>query len=91
MPNRTYTKWMPVFVVFGATRELVASDTDEAVCAEEQPSTSSNDYWQRVGTARARADGGFDIQLTAVPLNGRLVIRPPKEHESIDPTVVTLK
>ena len=78
---------MPVFIVLPATRELTVSITGEAAYAAEQPKSAPHDYWQRVGTARARADGGFDIQLNAIPINGRLVIRPPQEHESIDPTV----
>jgi hypothetical protein len=89
MPNQTHAQWMPAFIVFPATRELAASDTDEAVYTAEQPRSVPHDYWQRVGTAHARSDGGFDIHLTAIPVNGRLIIRPPKEHESIDPTVVT--
>ena len=91
MLDQTRTRWMPVFIVLPATRELTASDTDEAVSTAEQPRSAPHDYWQRVGTARARSDGGFDIQLNAIPINGRLVIRPPKEHESIDPTVVNSK
>ena len=82
---------MPVFIVLPATRELTASDTGETVYTAEQPNSVPHDYWQRVGTALARSDGGFDIHLSAVPINGRLVIRPPKEHELIDPTVATSK
>ena len=82
---------MPVFIVLPATRELAASDDDEDVYTAQQPKSEPHDYWQRVGTARARSDGGFDIHLNAIPINGRLVIRPPKAHESIDPTVVSSK
>ena len=82
---------MPVFIVVPATRELTTSLTDDAVSYADEPKSVPQDYWQRVGTARARSDGGFNIDLTAIPINGRLVIRPPKEHESIDPTVVTPK
>jgi hypothetical protein len=82
---------MPVFIVLPATRELTVSITDEARYTAEQPKSAPDDYWQRVGTARARSDGGFDIRLNAIPVNGRLVMRPPTEHESIDPTVVTSK
>jgi hypothetical protein len=91
MPSQTLAPWMPVFIVLPATRELTASDIGETVCTAEQPRSAPQDFWQRVGTALARSDGGFDIHLIAVPVNGRLVIRPPREHESIDPTVVAQK
>ncbi|AXK79526.1 hypothetical protein DW352_02725 [Pseudolabrys taiwanensis] len=36
-------------------------------------------YWTRIGSAFQHEDGaGFNIVLTAVPLNGRLVVRKPK-------------
>eukprot|EP01037_Dinobryon_pediforme_P017095 gene17095-17285_t len=36
-------------------------------------------YWTKIGAAWAHEDGeGFNLQLAAVPLNGRLVIRKPK-------------
>jgi hypothetical protein len=40
----------------------------------------SNDasYWDRVGVAWSNRDGGFTVQLHAVPLSGRLVLTKPK-------------
>lgn len=36
-------------------------------------------FWTKVGAAWPHEDGeGFNLQLTALPLNGRLVIRKPK-------------
>jgi hypothetical protein len=36
-------------------------------------------FWTKIGAAWAHEDGdGFNISLTAVPLNGRLVVRKPK-------------
>lgn len=36
-------------------------------------------FWTKVGSAWAHQDGdGFNIQLTAIPLAGRLVVRKPK-------------
>ncbi|MDD1532695.1 MULTISPECIES: hypothetical protein [unclassified Bradyrhizobium] len=36
-------------------------------------------FWTKVGAAWAHDDGkGFNIQLSCLPLNGRLVIREPK-------------
>ena len=36
-------------------------------------------YWTKIGAAWAHESGeGFNIQLTALPLDGRLVVRKPK-------------
>lgn len=38
-----------------------------------------NAFWTKIGAAWAHQDGkGFNIQLSSLPLNGRLVIREPK-------------
>jgi hypothetical protein len=40
-----------------------------------------NAYFTKVGAAWPHKDGdGFNITLTAVPLNGRLVVRKPKAN-----------
>jgi hypothetical protein len=39
-------------------------------------------YWTRIGCAWAHKDGdGFNVQIAAIPLTGRLVIRARKEGE----------
>ena len=36
-------------------------------------------FWTKIGAAWMHQDGkGFNIQLSCIPLNGRLVIREPK-------------
>lgn len=36
-------------------------------------------YWTKIGSAWAHEDGdGLNIQLTALPLSGRIVVRKPK-------------
>jgi len=38
-------------------------------------------YWTKVGGVWPHEDGkGFDIQLVAWPVNGRIVLRTPKER-----------
>lgn len=38
--------------------------------------SGSNSYWTRIGAAWAHGDGkGFNIQLEAVPLDGRITLR----------------
>ena len=39
-------------------------------------------FWTRVGAAWAHRDGqGFNVTLSAVPLNGRLVLRTRKDRD----------
>lgn len=39
-------------------------------------------YWTKIGAAWAHDDGeGFNLSLSALPLNGRLVIRKPKAKD----------
>jgi hypothetical protein len=39
-------------------------------------------FWSRIGAAWKHDDGkGFNVNLTALPLNGKLVIREPKPRE----------
>ena len=39
-------------------------------------------FWTRIGAAWSNKDGGFSLQLDAVPLDGRVVCMPPKEKTS---------
>lgn len=42
-----------------------------------------NAYWTKIGSAWTHEDReGFNIQLTALPLTGRLVVRKPKPAEA---------
>jgi hypothetical protein len=39
-------------------------------------------FWTRIGCAWAHADGqGYNVQLAAIPVSGRIVIRARKEGE----------
>ena len=38
-------------------------------------------YWDRVGVAWSNRDGGFTVQLHAIPLDGRIVLTRPKSHD----------
>ena len=37
-------------------------------------------YWDRVGVAWQNRDGGFTVQLHAVPLSGRIVLKKPESR-----------
>lgn len=40
-------------------------------------------YWTKIGSAWSHSDGdGFNIQLTALPLSGRIVVRKPKQENA---------
>lgn len=42
-----------------------------------------NAYWTKIGSAWSHSDGdGFNIQLTALPLTGRIVVRKPKQAKA---------
>jgi hypothetical protein len=55
------TDWMEVYVVI---------DGDQAI--------GRPDFWQRVGRAfpHRNGEGGFNILLNALPMNGKLVVKP---------------
>ncbi|HLL26919.1 MAG TPA: hypothetical protein VKT73_04625 [Xanthobacteraceae bacterium] len=45
-----------------------------------------DDWWNAVGVAFPHQDGqGFNILLDALPLNGKIVLRPPKQEEKETP------
>ena len=41
-------------------------------------SDAGKSYWTRIGAAWANKDGGFSLQLEALPIGGRIVLSPPK-------------
>jgi hypothetical protein len=38
-------------------------------------------FWTPIGAAWKNKDGGFSLQLDCLPLDGRIVCRPPKADE----------
>lgn len=42
-------------------------------------------FWARVGSAFPRDDGGFNIVLNALPINGKISIFPPQEQQPRTP------
>ena len=38
-------------------------------------------YWTKCGVAFPTRDGGYSIQLDAVPVNGKLVLMKPREYD----------
>jgi hypothetical protein len=79
----TEPDWMPVFVLIERRRGAQAAHPDH-----KAPLTPdySEDVVQRVGTARREADGTYIINLVALPVNGQLLMRPPRPDENQDAT-----
>jgi len=75
--------WMPVFVLVARHEALHAAHPDHKAAL---PKGDSEDLLQRVGTAWSAEDGSYLIELTALPLNGKLLMRPPRRGESSEPT-----
>ena len=42
-----------------------------------------DDFWLNVGAAFAHKDGdGFNVVLQAMPIDGKIVLRPPKKQDN---------
>jgi hypothetical protein len=78
--------WMPVFVAFPATARVSATTGPIQESQETAPARTGQDYLQRIGTAIAQPDGTLHVRLVALPISGKLVIRPRREDEFLDPT-----
>ena len=72
--------WMPVFALIARrqTRQAAHPDFKGSLPPEE-----SEDVLQRIGTAYLEGNG-YVIQLTAMPLNGQLLVRPARSDERRD-------
>jgi hypothetical protein len=45
-----------------------------------------DDFWLNIGAAFMHQDGeGFNVVLQALPINGKIVLRPPKADTKDDP------
>jgi len=43
--------------------------------------SGDNSYFTEIGAAWQNAKGGYGIKLTALPVNGEIVLLPPKESK----------
>lgn len=77
---------MPVFVISRVTHDVAGTATESVVSSEGEAGVVSGDHWQRVGTAYGRADGGWNVHLSALPVHGRLVLRPPTGDDLLHAT-----
>lgn len=42
---------------------------------------SDKSYWTKIGMAFANKNGGFSLRLDALPVNGEIVLLPPKPRD----------
>jgi hypothetical protein len=74
-------EWMPVFVVVGRRRSAPGIDDESAPMHDED----TPDEVQRIGTAWRNDDGSYLVSLSALPVNGELLIRPPRLGDALYP------
>jgi hypothetical protein len=73
-------EWMPVFVLVVAHGNTVqAAHPDHK---EPLPTVQAEAGAHRIGTAWRAEDGSYLIDLIALPVNGRLLIRQPRDGEN---------
>lgn len=73
-------EWMPVFVV--VRRRCAQSVEDDLDTTLDD---GAADEVQRIGTAWRNDDGSYLVSLSALPVNGELLIRPPRLGDALYP------
>lgn len=64
------------------TNQSEATKLPSHVAYQVRDREGQKGFWTRIGTAWAHADGkGFNIQLEAAPLDGRIVLRVASEKK----------
>jgi hypothetical protein len=78
--------WMPVFLVIPAKRSHHAAHPDHKAAIPQPTQILGADFLQRIGTAVQQEDGSFLLELFALPISGRLLMKPPTDSDYRDPT-----
>ena len=52
-----------------------------SMIAYQVDQVGENSFFHRVGAAWKNKAGGYQIKLSAIPVNGEIVLLPPKEKE----------
>ena len=47
----------------------------------KNPNAKNKSFWTKVGVAFRNKDDSWSLELQAIPVNGRLQMRPPKKME----------
>ncbi|RIK71141.1 MAG: hypothetical protein DCC66_02965 [Planctomycetota bacterium] len=65
-----------------STKQTATGKLPSHVAYQVRDREGQKGFWTRIGTAWAHADGkGFNIQLEAAPLDGRVVLRVASEKK----------
>jgi len=75
---------MPVFLLLDGMPVHHAVHPDHPGPLPTASSPPADDALLRVGTAIKREDGGYLIELRALPVNGTLLMRPPGPSDQRD-------
>ena len=78
--------WMPVFAVVESTKKRFAVYPGQESSITQKEGIENEDYEIRVGTAIAQDDDSYKIKLVVFPVDGRLIMRPPRRGEHQDLT-----
>ena len=81
--------WFPLSLPHNPQRSTVMSDnkkpTHKVFVVEERGEDKDDAFWTRVGSAWQHKDGkGYNVVLSALPVNGRLVLRTFSEDDKDD-------
>jgi hypothetical protein len=75
---------MPVFAVPAETMEITASPEETKRAKKVKQGTTRASEPQQIGTAYALSDGSIGVQLTSIPLDGKLIVRMPRARRGPD-------
>ncbi|WP_082117281.1 hypothetical protein [Sedimenticola thiotaurini] len=62
-----------------------ASTNKPSLIAYTVSGSDEKSYFNRVGAAWPNSKGGFQVRLFATPINGEIVLLPPKERVPAEP------
>ncbi len=60
---------------------MTTSNKKPELIAYTVTGTGENTFFHKIGAAWANKKGGFQIKLAANPINGEIVLLPPKESK----------
>jgi hypothetical protein len=55
-----------------------ATKKNPALIAYNVTKRGEKDYWNRIGAAWMTKSGGYRVRLETIPVNGEIVLHPPK-------------
>ena len=62
------------------TQPKPAGKSPSHIAYHVRESSTGKGFWNRIGVAWSNRDGGFTVQLHAIPLDGGVVLTKPKSN-----------